>query len=311
MFRRSYNRALLRIKITTAAPLLIRAGETGLSPTAVDLSCVRTNHGVYGRTVYVPGSSLKGVMRQAAEAAVRDKKYQNNAVKGSCDPLDHEASCWGSIKNRRREMSTAQIYASLCLACRTFGSLALKGRASVRDLFPWDDSSPRDLTATEENRLRANRVEVRHGVAINRVTGSVEHGPFDQEIVPAGISFWGEIALENYQMWQLGFVVQAVDELNMGFARLGSSTTRGMGEVRAAVETIVHEQANGHISRPAGVGDLAEKREVEEYKLFPESELGVNDASRERGLAKRFEISGEASVAVWSERALKALGALR
>lgn len=310
MFRRSYNRALLRIRITTTTPLLIRAGDTGLSPTAADLSCVRTHHGVHGRTVFVPGSSLKGVIRQAAEASVRDQTFKTKVV-GACDPLDHVKSCWGGIKNDRREMNGAQIYARLCLACRTFGSLAVKGRASVRDLFPWDDLSPETIAATEGNRAHANRAEVRHGVAINRVTGSVKHGPFDQEVVPAGVSFWGEVALENFQMWQLGFVMQAVEELDAGFARLGSNTTRGMGEVRAAVASILHEQARGKHSRPVGVGLLADEKDRREYGLLPETALDVTEAATARGLVDRFEVSEEARIIAWRDRALDALGELR
>lgn len=310
MFRRSYNRALLRIRITTVTPLLIRAGDTGLSPTASDLSCVRTNHGVHGRTVFVPGSSLKGVIRQAAEASVRGQTFKAKVL-GACDPLDHNKSCWGGVKSDRRDITSAQIYSRLCLACRTFGSLALKGRASIRDLFPWNDLSPETIAETDANRVRANRAEVRHGVAINRVTGSVEHGPFDQEVVPAGVSFWGEVALENFQMWQLGFVMQAIEELDAGFARLGSNTTRGMGEVRAAVDSILHEQAKGKNARPVGVGLLADEGERRDYALISESALNVTDALITRGLIDRFHISTESRVAAWRDGALDALGALR
>lgn len=313
MFRKSYNRALLCIKLTTATPLLIRAGDTGLSPTAADLSCVRTRHGVYGKTVYVPGSSLKGVLRQAAEAAVRGREYRRagRKVTGACDPLDHKLSCSGIIKEKNKNLPSAEVYASLCLACRTFGSLAVKGRAAVRDLFPWDEGSEESLIGTEENRRRANTVEVRHSVAIDRITASVKHGPFDQEVVPAGVSFWGEIVLENFQLWQLGFIIQALDELNAGFACLGSSTTRGLGEVRTAIESIVHEQAASEgLTQPAGVGILAGNGEKEAYGLFPEKPLTVDDAACVRGLFDRFTITDHRRVTTWSEKALQALRAL-
>lgn len=313
MFRRSYNRALLRVRITTVTPLLIRAGDTGLSPTVADLSCVRTDHGVMGETVYVPGSSLKGVMRQAAEASVRDQTFrEKGAVRGACDPLHDRDSCSAKIKHRLKEMSSAQIYASLCLACRTFGSLAVKGRASVRDLFPWDDSSSAALAETAANRARGNDVEVRHNVAINRITGSVRHGPFDQEVVPPGVSFWGEIALENYQLWQLGFIAQALEELDSGFVCIGSSTTRGMGQVRASLDQLVHEQPEGRSTRPAGVGAFATEKEVADYQLFPEEALAAPGARSQRsGLWDRFVVSEAADIAVWRDQTLSALRALK
>lgn len=309
MFRQSYNRALLRLRLTTVTPLLVRAGDTGLSPTAADLACVRTTHGLHGRTVYVPGSSLKGVTRQAAEASVRGQSP--GGVKGACDPLDHErGSCWSELKGERTKLSSAETYARLCLACRTFGSLAVKGRTSVRDLFPWDDRDAATLSASEDNRAHANRTELRHGVAIDRMKASVKHGPFDQEVVPAGVHFWGEVALENYQMWQLGFVVQAVETLDAGFARLGSSTTRGLGEVRAIIESITHEQVAGRGARPLGVGALARNEELNAYKLFTEAPLDVTDTAVRRGLSERFTVTDATRVAAWQARALEALGAL-
>jgi CRISPR-associated RAMP protein (TIGR02581 family) len=315
MFRRSYNRALVRIELTTATPLLIRAGDTGLSPTVANLSCVRTNHGIHGRTVYIPGSSLKGVMRQAAEATVRGRDFNGGGghVRGACDPLDHKASCYGAVRNERKPkdaMSTEAVYRMQCLACRTFGSLAIKGRTSVRDLFPWDDGSPEALTQTQQNRTLANQVEMRHGVAISRVTGSVQVGPFDQEVVPAGVRFWGEIALENYQLWQLGLLVQAIDELDTGFARLGSSTSRGLGEVRAAVQSIAHEQALGREQKPAGVGAIASSEEKAAYGLFPERPLQVDDTAAPRGLVDRFTVTDAQRVTRWREASLEALRGL-
>jgi CRISPR/Cas system CSM-associated protein Csm3 (group 7 of RAMP superfamily) len=308
MFRRSYNRALLHIKLTTVTPLLIRAGDTGLSPTASDLSCVRTHHGVHGRTVYIPGSSLKGVTRQAAEASVRGTKF--HGIEGACDPLSRDQSCWSRVEEHRRKQSTAKTYADLCLACRTFGSLALKGHTSVRDLFPWDDRSATAFAESTANASAANRVEIRHGVAIHRITGSVEHGPFDQEIVPAGVSFWGEIAIENFQMWQFGLVARAIDELDSGFARLGSGTTRGLGEVRAVTESIVYEQVFNAQSSPAGIGVLATPEEKKHYQLITENPLSLNDPSEQRGLSRRFVVTDRARVTAWSHEALGALGAL-
>lgn len=311
MFRKSYNRALLRIEITTATPLLIRAGDTGLAPTAANLNCVRTRHGEFGLTVYVPGSSLKGVMRQAAEASVRDRPFAGN-VKGACDPLEHNASCFAPVRDLRRrgDVPTPEVYRMQCLACRTFGSLALRGRAAVRDLFPWDDTDSESLTQSAANRARANHVEVRHGVAISRVTGSVQVGPFDQEVVPAGVSFWGEVALENYQLWQLGLVMQALDELDAGFARIGSSTSRGLGEVRARVRSITHEQVGGRSDQPAGVGTLATPAERKEYGLFIESALGVEDTGAPRGLHDRFSVTDASRLERWRESAFAALRGL-
>ena len=308
MFRKSYNRAVLRICIETVTPLLIRAGDSGLDPVAADLTCVRTRHGRHGRTVYIPGSSLRGVLRSTAESAVRSQTL-SGGVRGACDdPLDHKThSCGGQTA---KVTESHAVHKRHCLACRLFGSLSMKGRASIRDAFPWSpdiDDPESDFAPGGKNQDRANQLEVRHGVAIDRITGSARHGGlFDQELVPAGISFWGDIALENYQTWQLGLLAQALAQVNDGIAQLGSSKSRGLGVAKIAVERIVHEQS-GASERPLGVGDLASGDEREAYGLLPEAELPAARGIA-RGLATRFEI---AETAAWLDAGLAALGALQ
>lgn len=320
MFEKSYNRAVVRLRIETVTPLLIRAGDAGLDPTAAELSCVRTRHAKRGSTVYIPGSSLKGVLRSAAEAAVRGRRFAAKAgdpptIHGACDPLSQDASCAGSVNRERRsrgrgqEPSSAEVHRLHCLACRLFGSLAMKGRASVRDLFPWDERGSEE-GASDENARRANTLERRHGVSINRMSGSVDNGPWEQEMVPAGVAFWGEIALENYQAWQLGFLAQAFDEVNEGFAQLGSTKSRGLGVATIEILSILHEQKASSAGKPAGVGQLASNTEVAAYGLLPERALPACDP-KPHGLAQRFAVMGAESTGAWAKAGLDALEALR
>ena len=129
MFKHTLNRAVVRLRFETVSPLLIRAGDTGLDPARADLSCVRTRHATLGTTVYIPGSSAKGVIRSAAEALIRGL-----GPKMACDPLDHRSNCVASLD---RKLPTAALHAGHCLACRLFGSTRLRGRCAIRDLFPF------------------------------------------------------------------------------------------------------------------------------------------------------------------------------
>lgn len=311
MYRRNYNRAVLRIRITTVTPLRIGAGEIGLDPSATDLTCVRTRHAAHGTTVYIPGSSLKGVVRATAEAAIRGQRLAGGRI-GSCDdPLDHSdgrKSC-GARHSNGSDSPTHTIHKDHCLTCRLFGSLAIKGRASLRDLFPWSDE-PRAGTSFVpggENQVKANRLELRPGVAIDRILGSVKRGGlFEQELVPAGVAFFGEIALENYQVFQLGLLAVAFDQLNGGIAQLGSSKSRGLGVVAAAVEEIVHEQA-GRGSQPRGVAALATAEERDAYGLVPDTALPATTGEL-HGLATRFVARDQADA--WLAAGRKALEAL-
>ena len=319
MFKKSYNRAVIRLRIETVTPLLIRAGDAGLDPTAAALTCVRTHHAKYGSTVYIPGSSLKGVLRAAAECSVRGRVFElkrkpeedPERVDGACNPLDHTHSCGGVLSSEMRakdspELPSAEVHRRHCLACRLFGSLAMKGRASVRDLFPWDAEA--SAAAIEESRNRANALEMRHGVSINRVSGAVQNGPFEQEMVPAGVSFWGEVALENYQVWQLGFLAQAIEEVNSGFAQLGSTKSRGLGVTTIHIVRIRHEQRAAYEGGPAGAGLLAGKDDTFDYGLFPDRALPPASVEP-RGIAHRYTVEGEASKA-WMEAGVAALGDL-
>lgn len=311
MYRRSYNRAVLRARITTVTPLRIGAGDISLDPSGADLTCVRTHHAVHGTTVYIPGSSLKGVIRAAAEASVRGQRFAGRT--GACDdPLDPSKSCIARLSSNSRatakDTPTHEIYKAHCLACRLFGSQQLKGRASLRDLFPWSDDPGVDAAFAPcgKNQVSANRLELRHGVAIDRILGSVKHGPFDQELVPAGIAFFGELALENYQLWQLGLLAVAFDQLNSGIAQLGSGKSRGLGVVRIVIEEIIHEQA-GRESHPCGVGALATPEECKAYDLSAEPTLPAVEGVP-HGLATRFIVRGDAEA--WLAAAHNALGGL-
>lgn len=303
MFKKSYNRATLSLRIETVTPLLIQAGDPGLDPSAADLACVRTHHARHGRTVYIPGSSLKGVVRSAAEATVRGQTF--GGVEGACDPLGEQAC--GQKPDSPVSRST-DVHRGHCLACRVFGSTRMAGRGAVRDLFPWRSATGELAEADSMNLKHANRVELRHGVAIDRVKGSVKHGPFDLEMVPPGVMFWGEIVLQNYQAWQLGLIAQALGELEDGFAQLGSNKTSGFGVVRPQVVRILHEQPARHGDAPLGVGAMVSGEEAQGYGLLAEGALpGTQSALR--GLNRRFVVEGEATRA-WLDAGREALGSL-
>lgn len=294
MFQETGNRAVLHIRITTVTPLAIRTGDTGLEPGGTDLKCVRTRRGGDEPTVFVPGSSLKGVVRSAAEANLRGQTL--HGVNGACDPIDAATSCGERIRTRH---DRPQVHREHCLACRLFGSLSLKGRASIRDLLP----------APGDEADRANRTQVRFGVGINRVSGGVSRGKlFDQEVVPAGVTFDGDVALENYQVWQLGMLATAFAELNDGFAQLGSSKSRGLGVVKVTVGSMIHEQPLRAGARAAGVGRIYAPARVDAYGLLPEADLPETEG-KPHGLSRRFELDA-ATAQAWLDAGLAALGAL-
>jgi CRISPR-associated protein Csm3 len=304
MFNETGNSAVLRIRIVTVTPLLIRAGDTGLDPGGTDLKCVRTRHGSMDRTVYIPGSSLKGVLRSTAESMVRGHKWQG--IEGACDPLAKGSACSDRVPSGA---SGAEVHRLHCLACRLFGSLKIKGRASPRDMFPWKGDGATLSDEDRETARAANATQVRFGVAINRVSGGASRGKlFDHESVPPGTEFWGDIALENYQVWQLGLLATVFDDLKDGFAQLGSSKSRGLGVVTVAPESLVHKQPARAGDHPAGVGHIFRMEQARAYGLLPEADLPKVEG-RSRGLFRQFAL-GPDDTKGWLDAGRKALEAL-
>lgn len=255
MHKLAINRARLNLRLRPTTPILVKSGDKAAALVHVerpDLMCVRTHHAALGETVYVPGSSLKGVVRSAAERVLRSIGLPPEV--GACDPLRPEGRCQKDAGRRGDEIARskgsggephpmAEVYRMLCLACRTFGSQALASRIAFADAYP----------PSEELRPE---VERRNGVAIDRRTGGPSRGKlFDMEVVVGG-AFDTSIHLSNYELWQLALVSVVLRDIQDGFVRIGSSKTRGLGHVDVELRSLVVDQrpVGGAI---AGVGQLA------------------------------------------------------
>ena len=148
-----------------------------------------------------------------------------------------------------------------------------------------------------------------HGIAIDRISGAVAgKALFEQEVIPVGVRFYGEATLHNYQAWQLGLLFTVFDELDQGFAQLGSSKSRGQGVVSVTPLSLVHEQRTGHARSPKAVGDLVDDATRRDYGLFAEHPLPAAPGAP-RGLSSRFEVDPE-HIGAWRNAGLHALGQL-
>jgi CRISPR-associated protein Csm3 len=302
MFRVNLNRARLSLRLETRSPLRVGAGDIPLDPSAADAGPVRTRHGTRGTSVYVPGSSLKGVLRSSAELRLRERPLRGSSLPPICDPL--RLGC--ALPLVRRRLPPPDVHRGHCPICRLFGSAALRSRICVRDAFPWRAQGNGE---DAENTARANRLELRHRLSIDRRSGTVAAGPFESEVVPVGAVFYGEILLENYQVWQLGLLVSALDDFSDGFAQLGGGKSEGFGQLDARIESILHEQASSSSSAPAGVGALARSEEGSGFGLLPEAPLPPA-RGEPHGLAARYEIRDPAEIEAWLAASRGALGAL-
>jgi len=253
MFSHQLNQIRLDLSLTPRAPLLIRSGRKGADPTRPELECVRTAWGGV-RSVYIPGSSLKGVMRSHAERLLLSEEVK-------ITPTFFKSTAF----NQRSEGDL--VYAGTSPLGRTFGSLNLKGHVAVSDLLP-GRFDPEGSAERERQIDLANAVEQRNGVAIDRLLGSAAtKALFDQELVVQG-RFDGQIVMRNVQLYQLALVLLVLRDLDEGYLQLGSGTTRGNGWMAAKVHRLVIEsrRGSGKAGVLRGVGDLW--KEGERYRLF-------------------------------------------
>jgi CRISPR/Cas system CSM-associated protein Csm3 (group 7 of RAMP superfamily) len=261
MFSQQLNQIRIELSLTPRAPLLIRSGRKGADPTRPELECVRTEWGGV-KSVYIPGSSLKGVMRSHAERLLLSEEVR------IVPTLPATA---GGFNQRTPGVET---YANSSPLGRTFGNLVLKGHVAVSDHLP-GGHDPEGSPEREQQTRLANAVEQRNGVAIDRLLGSAAgKALFDQELVVQG-RFDGRIVLRNVQLYQLALVLLVLRDLDEGYVQLGSSTTRGNGWMRAEVREIVIETRRGK-SAPRtlhGVGALLP--EASSYELFDGDEVAL------------------------------------
>jgi CRISPR-associated RAMP protein (TIGR02581 family) len=228
MFDQLGNRLTISGQIVTCSALHVGSGRT-TDPTAPELPLLRDDQG----RPFIPGASFKGVLRSNVEALVR--AVVRGRRRGACEPFVTEEEedaviCLTAKKvsdlKREEELKdndkalTEAILTRLCMVCLTFGSPWLAGHLSVADLLVDED-------------FWSGRVETRHGVAIDRDTGTAAPKKlYAYEVVPAGFSFNLSLTLENAEDWQRGMVLAGLLPFIRGEGAVGGFTSRGLGWAR-------------------------------------------------------------------------------
>lgn len=272
MFRALYNQAKLVISIEpNGTPILIKTGRETFDPTRPDMEFVRIRT-EFGEVPYLPGSSIKGVMRSHAERILRTicQDEQRALKEWACDIANKP--CVKAGEDRRYR------YQEHCYACRTFGLTTVASRIRITDAYPWT------LEATPEEQMRWEervKLEERVGVMIGRRTGTVEHGPFFYEVVTEG-AFYGEITGRNYQLWQLALLALTIRDMNLGLQRLGAHKSRGLGKVKIIVQDFEIRQF-GRLaedkSKLKGIGAIQSVRDS--YDLIEDDAIDLPESLQE------------------------------
>lgn len=190
-----------------------------------DMRFVRTRRNGHEEP-YLPGASLKGVLRSRCEQLLRTFAPQAPIcdIFATDDTDDKERaeprqrSCTVQVE----QAASSERYAQACLICRLFGCGGLAGRVQISDAYLAPGCAP--------------HWGERSGVGINRQRGAAEPGAlFFYEVLEAG-AFTLTVTVENFELWQVGLLAYALHDLWQGQLPVGYGTRRGLGRLTGKVE---------------------------------------------------------------------------
>lgn len=285
MLRQLVNECVIDLHIKPDGPLLIKSGLAQVS--GPDMAWVRVFRN--GKEeVYLPGSSLKGVLRSHAERIARTLN-----LSAACDPFAkaHErlASCGSCFEDRNKrepfkgepiERKNRLVYRDSCPICRLFGSTWYAGRLATADAYA-DGQAPEPVE--------------RDGVGIDRFTGGASRGAkFELEVITAGV-FATTLHLRNFELWQAGLLGFVLEDLADGLLRIGMGKSRGLGKVRGEVRNVRLDFLGPKAPKPAdgqlllrGVGSLFDN--AAEYGMVAPDEVAVPFSGEVRERAIRTTV---------------------
>jgi CRISPR-associated protein Csm3 len=280
MHRVQLNSLELKLELSLKSPLLIKSGGISPNPSLPDMQFVRTFISGKGETVYIPGSSLKGVIRSYVEKVLRtlSETHNKETLKWACNLFEKDKACVSKIKD---DANPSEVYRDSCRACKIFGNTKLKGRISILDSYPNGEV----------------KTEIRHGVAISRLTHAVAQGPFDMEVAVSG-SFKTKFILTNFESWIIGLFTIALRNINEGMVKVGFGKNRGFGEVEAKVQKATFNFAGDTPKNEIwGIGKMSSEKSLNDYGLKKDDFFGVNIESKEEfkdilGVKRIYDFEG-------------------
>jgi CRISPR/Cas system CSM-associated protein Csm3 (group 7 of RAMP superfamily) len=257
---------MIQLILSPDGPILIKAGEKGADPTRPDMEFVRTHHGGEPDVIYLPGSSLKGVLRAHCERIARtvdsqERRERHQREVGlpepralTCNPLKDKVEVDKRGKTQE-EIRTEERRQRLEWACSRWLGEEKKKREQdeerpplqTTEIYRWScficqvfghTSLASHLRLTDAYPIGMVVTEERNGVAIDRVFGSVAVGPFNYEVCTQG-EFQTTLYLKNFTVAQLGLLALALRDLEAGRVGIGFGKSRGLGRVKASVDLLL------------------------------------------------------------------------
>lgn len=229
-FERFESRTLISATLEMQTALSV-GSRASLEPTGTDLPVIKDQSGV----PFVPGSSIKGVVRSEMERVLRSLDRGSMKL-WACDPFAEandlpNKQCITSKERNDIEKEVAnltgkdseaerskRIWEKSCTVCRLFGSPWLASHLAFKDACLTNLQDMVDVTS------------VRDGVGIDRDRGAAKDGlKYDFEVVSPGAKFSIVILAENVESWEIGLLLSVLRPWQEGYLPIGGKSSRGPG----------------------------------------------------------------------------------
>ena len=272
MLKKIINSARIEMDIIPIDPLLIKSGQASVS--GVDMAFVRTYRSGEKDEPFIPGSSLKGVIRSYAEKICRSLKDDPVPVclpylkpKGKAEKGEERQYSCGLLfekfkKDKKLEtVPTPDVYRLSCPACRLFGSHCFIGRLATSDAYLTKSFKAQELPI----------FEIRNQIAIDRITGGTVGGAkYDLEVLTRG-EFTTSLDIRNFERWQLGLVALVLRDMEEGLVRIGFGKSRGLGRFKAKITRFGITYYHRKPDTLSGLQALCSEKDCQQYGFFEES----------------------------------------
>ena len=228
------------IEIETDSPLLIKEPDQEVRRIAGELRKVtvplsRRELGALAKTPFIPGASLRGVLRFQAERITR---FLNPMA--ACDPFassGNALSCADRVEIRWKhdtpvdekkpyERVPSWRYDEVCPVCQLFGYAGWRGLARVG----------------EARRTEGEGIRFQINIAVDRFSGGVAtkggRGPYNSDALNPGQHFTSMLRLENFALNHLALLGLTLRDLRDGLLTLGGRGASGYGQIHGRIGSI-------------------------------------------------------------------------
>jgi CRISPR/Cas system CSM-associated protein Csm3 (group 7 of RAMP superfamily) len=270
MHKRLVNQCAISLRLIPNGPILIKASDQGADPTKPDMEFVEAYHNGK-KEVYLPGSSLKGVIRAHAERIVRTvggERYDSNKPDAlwSNDPLNDrhtylEEEYFPNGEKKRKKRSADGIYRHSCFIDQMFGNTSIASHVRITDAYH-DPEVGIPLMLEERN-----------SVAIDRFSGSTAgSGLFNFQVCTSG-AFKTTIHLKNFTLAQLGLIGLVLRDLNEGWVGVGFGKSRGLGFVTVDYLKATIQYPTACFDKDGKVLLMGSKRTLDNNRIYGAGEF--------------------------------------